>query len=122
MPELALYYYKARMYSPMLGRFMQADPIGYTDDINLYTYVANSPLSSTDPDGKTEVTITVQRTQETTHSTMGTMSATNGTTTVSGYSLEPPKNADPSGNGTTSMKAGTYGAFVRTAASSNDHN
>lgn len=24
-----LYYYRGRMYSPVLGRFMQTDPIGY---------------------------------------------------------------------------------------------
>jgi RHS repeat-associated protein len=28
LPELGMYYYKARMYSPSLGRFMQTDPIG----------------------------------------------------------------------------------------------
>ena len=24
-----MYYYKARIYSPTLGRFLQTDPIGY---------------------------------------------------------------------------------------------
>ena len=28
-PELGMYYYKARIYSPTLGRFLQTDPIGY---------------------------------------------------------------------------------------------
>jgi RHS repeat-associated protein len=28
-----LYYYKARIYSPSLGRFLQADPIGYGDGL-----------------------------------------------------------------------------------------
>ena len=28
IPELGLWYYKARFYSPTLGRFMQTDPIG----------------------------------------------------------------------------------------------
>lgn len=50
--ELGLYYYKLRYYSPKLGRFLQPDPIGYTDeDFNLYTYVGNSPLKFTDPMG-----------------------------------------------------------------------
>ena len=31
LPEIALYYYKARMYSPTLGRFLQTDPIWYKD-------------------------------------------------------------------------------------------
>ncbi len=28
IPELGMYYYKARIYSPSLGRFLQTDPIG----------------------------------------------------------------------------------------------
>lgn len=49
--EMDLYYYKARYYSPALGRFLQPDPIGYLAGLNLYTYVNNQPLSYTDPTG-----------------------------------------------------------------------
>ncbi|MDP3506446.1 MAG: RHS repeat-associated core domain-containing protein [Candidatus Melainabacteria bacterium] len=50
--ELGLSYYKRRMYSPKLGRFLQPDPIGYASrDLNLYAYVGNSPLTFTDPMG-----------------------------------------------------------------------
>jgi RHS repeat-associated protein len=55
LPELGLYHYKARMYSFQLGRFMQPDPIGYGDGLNMYAYVGNNPVNRTDPSGKAYV-------------------------------------------------------------------
>jgi RHS repeat-associated protein len=51
LPELGMYYYKARIYSPTLGRFLQTDPIGFRGGMNIYDYVLGDPVNFADPFG-----------------------------------------------------------------------
>jgi RHS repeat-associated protein len=53
--ETGLYFYRARHYDSVKGRFLQRDPIGiWGDPANLgngYAYVGNNPINRTDPYG-----------------------------------------------------------------------
>ncbi|MBS1972315.1 MAG: hypothetical protein JSU04_18560 [Bdellovibrionales bacterium] len=50
--ESGKYYYRARQYDPLAGRFLSKDPIGFEGgDSNLYGYVSNDPINFIDPQG-----------------------------------------------------------------------
>lgn len=50
--SLKLYDYRARLYNPELGRFMQPDPKEFAaGDYNLYRYCHNDPINRSDPFG-----------------------------------------------------------------------
>lgn len=49
--QIGWYEFRARQYISGLGRFAQPDPAGFIDGADLYTFVANNPLSATDPSG-----------------------------------------------------------------------
>ena len=46
-----LYYFRNRWLSPRLGRFMQRDPVGYEDGMNLYEAMLSNPGTYLDPTG-----------------------------------------------------------------------
>ncbi len=59
--ETGLYFYNARYYNPILGRFISADTIvpepGNSQSLNRYSYVYNNPLNFVDPTGHWQINI-----------------------------------------------------------------
>lgn len=51
-----LSYFGARWYDPVLGHFMEIDPVGFQEDnihsFNRYSYANNNPYAFVDPDGR----------------------------------------------------------------------
>ena len=56
LPEFGFINMNARLYDPVLGRFLAMDPFvqmpDYTQGFNRYSYAMNNPLIYTDPDGE----------------------------------------------------------------------
>ncbi|MBD9614127.1 RHS repeat protein [Pseudomonas sp. PDM02] len=47
-----LYYYGFRYFAPWLGRWVNPDPAGSVDGLNLYCFCGNNPVCRTDSDGR----------------------------------------------------------------------
>jgi RHS repeat-associated protein len=55
--ESGLYFYRARYYDPITGRFLSEDPIGFSaGDVNHYAYALSSPVNLRDPGGALTLT------------------------------------------------------------------
>lgn len=48
-----LYYFRARWYDPVTGRWLSNDPIGLAGGLNQYVFVGNNPVNFVDPLGET---------------------------------------------------------------------
>jgi len=46
-----LYHFRRRSYDPIRGQWLQRDPAGYLDSLNLHEYLGSSPINYLDPTG-----------------------------------------------------------------------
>jgi RHS repeat-associated protein len=49
--ETGLHYNRARYYCPSIGRYLSADPNGFTEGVHFFVYADNDPVNLTDPLG-----------------------------------------------------------------------
>jgi len=100
LPEASVYNYKARTYSPTLGRFLQTDPIGTDGGINLYAYTENDPVNFTDPLGlQDDGGVTITGTRPCANSTVRVNGVCTSTSVISGGGSTPGQAAPGGGGG-----------------------
>jgi len=93
--ETGLQYAGARYYDPVIGRFMGADPKGFSQgnphSFNRYVYGNNNPYAFIDPDGRDNVAVVTSARA----STPGDISSWRGQYTIHGYSVYHTPNGTP---------------------------
>jgi RHS repeat-associated protein len=50
--KTGLYYFRARWYDPVTGRWLSNDPIGISGGLNQYVFCGNNPVNFRDPSGR----------------------------------------------------------------------
>ncbi len=109
--ETGLTYMQARYYDPVLGRFLAADPAGFTADnlhsFNRYAYANNNPYRYVDPDGRESIVFSLR----------GTAAAGTGVSAGTGIYLSfPGRDQVPFDAGIVSYGAAVLGADVSATA------
>jgi RHS repeat-associated protein len=56
--KTGLYYFRARWYDPITGRWLSNDPIGISGGLNQYVFCGNDPVNMVDPFGNAAKEIT----------------------------------------------------------------
>jgi RHS repeat-associated protein len=55
--ETGLHYNYFRDYDPKVGRYIESDPLGLKDGLNVYAYVSSNPLIFSDPNGSQRLSV-----------------------------------------------------------------
>jgi len=99
LSTIGIYDYRNRMYSPLLGRFLQTDPLEFgAGDDNPYRYCGNNPTNASDPTGQLAVN----------NESFYSYYVPRNPSTLVGYHVEYPNGNRMQCAGTTQVLAGGY--------------